>query len=312
MYLLLLSVSLYAKELKKKDEFGRNYLQYNSDRTQFLLDEDYFLTIPSIKQLKLHDSELDTLLAHRKNLEALNLVSNLKYCLLSEKEEIQKKNYSLLKKWGNLYNQLFAKYKDVVYENEFLTDPAICIKNFEVQDSYFLKSQSFSFRLKIPKKFEFQHLHDFSFVNEGVYKWKALVFKEKFPIKNFDDYPLQDMLEYLSRKKPLPQRRGGKIFLMFLVHKYDTFSEKLMLDFWDRKRGLTSQNKEQYKFQRKFLDKESISEFQVLESDGEIVQYECRERLFGKGERSVGIFFVYPAANREVYSKDFQEISIRF
>lgn len=230
----------------------------------------------------------------------------------SEPLEERKKNFVFYKKWGDIYNFLFAKYQDVTYENPFYIDPKLCLKRIQGEKFYFLNSENFAFQLQIPFKYQFSKLQDFAFVNEGTHQWKALVFKERFQEPNLEEYSLQDMLDFLSRKKPIPKQIGGKLFVFFLEHKYDRFSPKLMLDFWDRKRGLTVQNLNQFQFQRIYLEKESSSKFQILESNGEEIKYECKEKVFGKENRSVGIFFVYPTAQKEIYEKDFQLMKLQF
>lgn len=303
-FLLFFSVLVQSKEVIKKDIFSRNYLQKSRGEIIFLLDHEYIEVVPHFSQLHIHQAEWKALVQAGKFLPALSLLQGLKYCVEKESPTQMQIWKVQLKEWNETINFIFNKFSDKLEEERKWIDPSICIKKIGEEEFYFFSSLDYQFQLKIPYKYRYSYPKIKQFQYEKTYKWTSFVFSSL--ISNLE--PVRDDLEFwlqvLSKKIPLPKSRWKKLYIFFLDHKLDELNENLVLSFWDLKRGLTSQNQQRVKFERKGEE----SKFQVLSEDGREENYICKEKILIRKNKAIALFFVFPEFEREEVERDWKKI----
>lgn len=298
-------LEIQSKDVMRKDYFGRNYLQRDRGEIQFLLDKDYRESVPHFSQIHIHEAEWKALVEARRFLPALSLLRAMKYCGEKEIHSEAKKWNKQLSEWTGQINFISSKYSDLLELDRKWVDPYLCIKKEREGDFYNLGSSDYKLNIKIPYNYRYSYPKIKSYQKEEVYEWTSLVFSER--IQDLDDIELNDLefwLKVLSKEKPIPFSRWKRLYIFLFNHKAEILNERIVMDFWDRKRGLTPQNLETYQFQRNADE----SRFEVLDKNGKRESFICKEKIIVHGKRAVGLFLVSPLSEIETVQRDWKKI----
>jgi hypothetical protein len=300
-------VPALAQELIKQDSFGRNYIQKDKGKIHFLLDANYSPSPISFSQVHVHEAEWQALWEARKFLPALQVLNSLKYCVETEPLETRKLWKLREALWTEKISRIHSKYSDVLFRERKWIDPEVCLKQEQQESFTYLRSLDFGISLKIPSSYRYTLPKKKDFVEDSYFRWTSQVFSEQMePEFSENTEPDLDFFwKYSVGKNPIPVSRWRKLYILFLEHKLDKLTEKQVLDFWDRKRGLTPNNANLYDFKRI----KGESEFSRLEQDGQTIPYKTKEKILTNGHKSVSLFFVFPVEESEKPEADWNFIT---
>ncbi len=236
----------------------------------------------------------------RKFKEATRLYESIIYC---SKLTNSKYTSSIQEEATKRLGILYSRHSEKISELSSLFDPVAC--DFQKSDirSTYLNSKEHSLELQIPSDFQFTLPFQKEYLsgkNRSII-WKTRMFYKLVQAK--EPETMESVLDTLSQKKPDFYFRYNRIYIFYAVYPLDIPKESVVLQSWDRSRGLTPQFKKMIEFEREVKDGYSFATYTLLDPDGVTTKYGEFSYVYIHENKSVSVFYNFPIAELDFAEK---------
>jgi hypothetical protein len=289
----------------KKDVYGRNYLQKWNGDIVWNLDDSYFSSNVHSEQLPIHLQEAIELEKSKNFKEAIRLYESIIYCSkLKKTTYISSVQEEATKRLGVLYSRNSEKN----FELSSLFDPVACdFQKDEIRVTYLI-SKELSLELQIPSDFQFVIPTKKEYLSGKTRSiiWKTRMFYRLVSQK--EPETMESVLDTLSQKKSDFYFRYNRIYIFYATYPLDLPQESLVLQSWDRSRGLTPQLKRRIEFIRETKNGYLFATYTLLDPDGVTTKYGEFSYIHTHENKSISIFYNFPIAELDFAKKKWEAI----